>query len=780
MDVDDEDNDAAVIEDEPLPFRPALPVANLSLQQALQAVHEEIVAIDSADAKVFLYPVNDSFAPGYSLIVKRPIDSSIIGQKIIDNQYKSAWEYIEDMSLMFENALAYNRRGSFHNRYAYRLQTLFTKKAEELLLMRLRSHHYCCGTRRLLSGVSYRCRAATCFIQYGSFYWQYILVDGEEQEEFSFCQIHYSKLAKDIVLPRYLNGTGGDIKFQKAQLVRLRHNTPLVQENLVTCSNCGHVDHEICVMHNSYLGLPYLCYNCQTSPVRKYSPLELPRCYMSDILEAEVRKVPVYGTQVVVRVVNVTQETSDTKPLFRSRFPEQPQHFPYTRKVILAFIEIEGCAVCFFGMTVQEYDDACPPPNARRTYLSLLDSVKLPKALLPSASRTAIYHGIVRGYLRYCSARGFLYTHIYTCPPRKGQNYIFPFKPDDQKEISLMRLRQWYHQLLQDASKGDDASVTHVLTLDLALPNATFSQVPYFDGDNWPEIMDDIIKIDDALRKKEGLPEGPAQNGALVAAATCPSSESSQTPKKKSPERPIKTPRLSDSGNERNLDAYALPVTRHRSSSSSLAPASPLHTPQHSPEKKERSPKLTKSPSRDGKTTLLASPTVKQEKLNERQANSDATKPKSVTRFRKPSARAGYYEGHPPVPLPPPMPDTPHFSSKRKRHNSSSSKQKSAKPSKPKVVLTAEMRLNNVITATKRDFLVVKVKSPEVFVTDPDKDVAVASTGEDFCVAGVLRAERLEFSSLRHIKFSTMVLLHALISPIKALKSRYPDNKLPY
>ncbi len=68
-------------------------------------------------------------------------------------------------------------------------------------------------------------------------------------------------------------------------------------------------------------------------------------------------------------------------------------------------------------MTVQEYDDACPPPNSRvcflilhallfdahlfslkSTYLSLLDSVKLPKALLPSASRTAIYHGIVRGY----------------------------------------------------------------------------------------------------------------------------------------------------------------------------------------------------------------------------------------------------------------------------------------------------------------------------------------------------------------------------------------------
>ena len=87
------------------------------------------------------------------------------------------------MALMFDNALAYNRKGSFHNRYAARVshadrkpqnaiqnsslqfQTFFARKAEELLLVRLHAHNYCCGKRRLLSGMSYRCRAATCFIQ---------------------------------------------------------------------------------------------------------------------------------------------------------------------------------------------------------------------------------------------------------------------------------------------------------------------------------------------------------------------------------------------------------------------------------------------------------------------------------------------------------------------------------------------------------------------------------------------------------------------------------------
>jgi hypothetical protein len=119
--------------------------------------------------------------------------------------------------------------------------------------------------------------------------------------------------------------------------------------------------------------------------------------------------------------------------------------------------------------------------------------MKLPKSLLPSDSRTAIYHALVQGYLYSCSTRGFQFCHIYTCPPRRGQNYIFPFKPDDQKEISLIRLRTWYvecqfhdlseppspryHQLLTKAMSGDQSSVDSFVTLDLAFPNATFTQV---------------------------------------------------------------------------------------------------------------------------------------------------------------------------------------------------------------------------------------------------------------------------------------------------------------
>lgn len=150
------------------------------------------------------------------------------------------------------------------------------------------------------------------------------------------------------------------------------------------------------------------------------------------------------------------------------------------------------------SVIVHEYGPDCAEPNRNRVYISLLDSVKLPKMLLPSKTRTNIYHTIVRGYLRYCGHRGFTYAHIFTCPPRRGQNYIFPFKPDYQREISVTRLRQWYEDLLNECMFRPDPAVIDVMTIAEAFPDVCMTELPYFDGDNWPDIMEDIIRQEDA------------------------------------------------------------------------------------------------------------------------------------------------------------------------------------------------------------------------------------------------------------------------------------------
>ena len=75
----------------------------------------------------------------------------------------------------------------------------------------------------------------------------------------------------------------------------------------------------------------------------------MPRCHLSDLLERELSVIPVHGPQICVRVVNMSQDSCDTKPMFRSRYPDHVQEYPYMRKVVLAFYQSEALCICFFG-----------------------------------------------------------------------------------------------------------------------------------------------------------------------------------------------------------------------------------------------------------------------------------------------------------------------------------------------------------------------------------------------------------------------------------------------
>ena len=66
-------------------------------------------------------------------------------------------------------------------------------------------------------------------------------------------------------------------------------------------------------------------------------------------------------------------------------------------------------------MHVQEYTSACPEPNARRVYIGYLDSVYY---FEPKELRTAVYHELLIAYLEYARRLGYLFAHIWACPPR--------------------------------------------------------------------------------------------------------------------------------------------------------------------------------------------------------------------------------------------------------------------------------------------------------------------------------------------------------------------------
>lgn len=172
---------------------------------------------------------------------------------------------------MFDNALLYNRPGTFHNKYAQNMLKNWLPRIRAVMTETLgmgrcagapppcpsgpanppsSAHaapfHYCCGERRRLSGFTYRCRGGTCFVRYGISFWRFDPDDGED--EIIFCQVsralpsrraaslgpqtwradpllvtvqsHYQRLAPTITIPRFGNGSGDDISFPKEALTK--------------------------------------------------------------------------------------------------------------------------------------------------------------------------------------------------------------------------------------------------------------------------------------------------------------------------------------------------------------------------------------------------------------------------------------------------------------------------------------------------------------------------------------------------------------------------------
>jgi E1A/CREB-binding protein len=106
----------------------------------------------------------------------------------------------------------------------------------------------------------------------------------------------------------------------------------------------------------------------------------LPRTRLGDHLEQRIwrlmQDMPEHS-DITVRVVSVREKTVPTQPGIRAYYRDAafPEELPYRAKALFMFQRQEGSEVCLFAMHVQEYGSECPEPNARRVYLSYLDSI---------------------------------------------------------------------------------------------------------------------------------------------------------------------------------------------------------------------------------------------------------------------------------------------------------------------------------------------------------------------------------------------------------------------
>ena len=153
---------------------------------------------------------------------------------------------------------------------------------------------------------------------------------------------------------------------------------------------------------------------------------------------------------VTIRVVsNKTQTLNVPTPILQNMMNKDgsclPENIFYKQKCILLFQRIDGIDVNLFCLYVQEFDNTCPAPNTSTVYIQYLDSVDF---FRPAEARTIVYQEILVGYLKWAQLRGFKQGHIWSCPPQRGDNFIFWGRPFHQKTPSRERLNGWYNEIL--------------------------------------------------------------------------------------------------------------------------------------------------------------------------------------------------------------------------------------------------------------------------------------------------------------------------------------------
>ena len=146
-------------------------------------------------------------------------------------------------------------------------------------------------------------------------------------------------------------------------------------------------------------------------------------------------------------------------------FDEPQSSVEYRSKAIALFQRIDGVDVCIFCMYVQEYDVDVQQikdvfSQQKRVYLAYIDSVE---HFRPRILRTQVYHEILTAYFATARARGFENIHIWSCPPSRGNSFVFWGHPPSQRTPTKEHLLNWYHSALSHAV--DRGVITDVKSL---------------------------------------------------------------------------------------------------------------------------------------------------------------------------------------------------------------------------------------------------------------------------------------------------------------------------
>ncbi|VDD83371.1 unnamed protein product [Mesocestoides corti] len=480
-------------------------------------LHEEVYS--DKNAEWFRDPVDPValHIPDYPEVIKHPMDLTTIRNNLEDGVYKDPWEVLDHFRLMFNNAWLYNKKNSKVYKMCTKLSELFESQVDQVM----QAMGFCCGHEYSYQQILYCSSSNVCTIGKDACYYMYTNTDKRVLicDNYYQCEKCFNEAGDEIMLADEANQTPVPIR---KELFKRKKNNVTIDEIDVYCKECGRRWHKVCALHMDEIWpTGFICPGClrergQRRKENRFTAKNLPTNKLSNFLERRVnnflKKKEVGTGEVTIRVLASSDKLVEVKPLMRGRFTESgelSESFPYRLKAIFAFQEIDGQDVCFFGLYIQEYGSESPQPNRRRVYVAYLDSVFY---FRPKQYRTDVYHEILVGYLHYAKQLGYTMAHIWACPPGEGDDYIFHMHPAEQKIPKAKRLQDWYKRMLQKAMiEGIVVDFKDILkdAIDHHLVSPT--EIPYFEGDFWPntleEILQDLDKEEERRRREEAMAE---------------------------------------------------------------------------------------------------------------------------------------------------------------------------------------------------------------------------------------------------------------------------------
>ena len=473
------------------------------LRTHLEPVIHKMIACE--DSHPFRQPVDPVALniPDYPTIVKHPMDISTMHHKLLHGEYKNPLQFCDDAWLMFNNAWAYNKKTTRVYKMCTKLSEVFADAIDPIM----QTLGYCCGRQYVYLPQVMFCygNQLCCQIPRDGAYYCYNNPEPSRfnlsGDKYTFCSKCFDSVKNDSIF------VGDDpaqtlVEIPKQAFLAMKNDIQ-EPEAMIDCIVCTRRWHQVCALHLDQIWPEgFICntciqeYNIKRKPNR-YTSFKLTETDLARVLEKRVndflRNEGCQTGRVSIRILAASDKVCEVKPRLKKYYANQvPDGYPYRTKAVFAFQEIEGVDVVLFGMHVQEYDGRCHAPNARRVYVSYLDSVHF---FRPKIYRTEVYHEILIGYLDYAKKLGYVYAHIWACPPSEGDDYIFHCHPVEQRVPKPKRLQDWYKKML-DRAIVERVVIDYKDVMKDCQDNQVQSalQIPYFEGDFWSNIIEESIK----------------------------------------------------------------------------------------------------------------------------------------------------------------------------------------------------------------------------------------------------------------------------------------------